>query len=160
MGPCIANQLLSLLKSVFSCIYIRWVSPWVAGQPIKTQSVKLQPSFLLSLLTSYLLAYFLHKAESFLRNYMFLNYSRNSSHFMEPEGSLLHSQAPATRPYPEPDKSSPFPQSHFLNSHLNIILPSKPGSSKWSLSLRFPHQNPVHTSLAPSCHMPRPSHYS
>ena len=27
---------------------------------------------------------------------------------MEPEGSLLHSQVPATCPYPEPTQSSPY----------------------------------------------------
>ena len=66
---------------------------------------------------------------------------------MEPEGSLPHSQVPTTCPYPDPAQSSPYP--HFLKIQLIIILPSTSGSPQWSLSLRFPHQNPVYTSPLP-----------
>jgi len=45
--------------------------------------------------------------------------------------------------------------SHFLMIPFNITLSSRPGSSKWSLSLRFPHRNPVNTSpLSHTCYMP------
>jgi len=48
--------------------------------------------------------------------------------------------------------------SHFMKIRLNIILPSSPGSAKWS-PLQFPHQNPLCTSPIPhTCYMPRPSH--
>ena len=53
------------------------------------------------------------------------------------------------------------PSSHFLNTHHNITLPFMPESFKWSLSLRFPHQNPVYTTPLPhTCHIPHPSHSS
>ena len=41
------------------------------------------------------------------------------------------------------------PTSNFLKIHLNIIIPSAPGFPKWSLSFRFPYQNPVYTSPPP-----------
>ena len=64
-------------------------------------------------------------------------------------------------PVPILSQINPFhaPLSHFFKIHFNIIFPTMPGSSKWALSLKFPHQNPVCTSPLPHlCYMPRPSH--
>jgi hypothetical protein len=53
------------------------------------------------------------------------------------------------------------PTSHILKVRLNIILPCTPGSPKWSLFLRFPHQHPVYASLlSHTRYVPRPSHSS
>ena len=53
------------------------------------------------------------------------------------------------------------PTSYFLKIYLNIFLPPIPGSPKWSLSLKFPHQNPTYASpLSHTRYMPRPSHSS
>jgi hypothetical protein len=57
---------------------------------------------------------------------------------MEPELSLLHSKKPSIRPSSEPDQSSSCTPPHFLKIPCNIILPSKPGSSKGSLPSGFP----------------------
>ena len=52
-------------------------------------------------------------------------------------------------------------QSYFLKIHFNIILLSVSWSFKWSLSFRFPHQNPVHPSPPPdTCYVHHLSHYS
>jgi len=67
---------------------------------------------------------------------------------MEPEGSLPHSQVPATCPYPESMRSSPYPHIQLPEDHLNIILPSTPGSYKWFLPSDFPTKT-LYTALLP-----------
>ena len=54
-----------------------------------------------------------------------------------------------------------IPTSHILEIHPNIIHPSTPRYPQWSLSLRFPHQVPIHPPLLTHTrHMPSPSHSS
>ena len=50
------------------------------------------------------------------------------------------------------------PTSYFLTIHLNIILPSTPGSSKWSLSLSFPTKT-LYTLLLPPIRATYPAHF-
>ena len=53
-----------------------------------------------------------------------------------------------------------IPTSHLLEIHSNIIHPSTPRSPQWNLSLRFPHQDPIHPPLLTHMrHMPSPSIY-
>ena len=47
-----------------------------------------------------------------------------------------------------------IPTSHLLGIHPNIIHPSTPRSPQWSLSLRFPNQDPIH----PTSHHPYAPH--
>ena len=69
------------------------------------------------------------------------------------------------RPPPVPILGQPnrvhIPTSHLLEIHPNIIHPSTPRSPHWSLSLRFPHQDPIRPPLLTHTrHMPCPSHSS
>jgi len=66
-------------------------------------------------------------------------------------------------PVPIPNQIDPVHAltSHFLNIYVNIILPSTPESSKWSLSLRFLQQNPVYNSSFPQTYyMLQSEHHS
>ena len=79
---------------------------------------------------------------------------------MEHTSSLQQPQVPA--PVPVMSQLDPFhnPTYYFLKIHLNIIPPSTSWSPQWSLSLRFPHQNLVHTSpFLLTCHMLHPSQF-
>jgi hypothetical protein len=81
--------------------------------------------------------------------------------FMEPEGSLPHSQVPATCPDPEPTPSS---------SHNHLQLPEDPSyyyppiyvwvSPMASFPLAFTPTPCAHLSPAHKRHIPRPSHSS
>ena len=42
-----------------------------------------------------------------------------------------------------------IPTSYLLEIHPNIIHPSTPRSPQWSLSIRFPHQDPIRPPLLP-----------
>ena len=68
---------------------------------------------------------------------------------MEPEGSLPHSQKPATCSYLSQIDlvHAPF---LFSKIHFNIILYYALGSPKWSPYLRPAHQNPPCTTLLPA----------
>ena len=57
------------------------------------------------------------------------------------------------RPPPVPILGQPnpvhIPTSHLLEIHPNIIHPSMPRSPQWSLTLRFPHQDPIRSLSSP-----------
>ena len=62
---------------------------------------------------------------------------------MEPEGSLPHSQQPATCSCSEPDRFSPCLHTTSRRSILILSVHLRLGSFKWSPSPRFLHQNPA-----------------
>ena len=61
---------------------------------------------------------------------------------MEPEGSLPHSQVPATCPYPEPARSSPYPhnslhEDRWYDEHMHLTQ-AKNASHNHDLSMSVP----------------------
>ena len=68
---------------------------------------------------------------------------------MEPEGSLPHSQVPATCPYILGQINPVHVSPPVMKIHFYIIFPSTPRSTKLSLSHRYPHQNSVCTCPVP-----------
>jgi len=76
----------------------------------------------------------------------------------EPGGLLLCSQKSTTSFYPEPINPVQIPPFCFSIVGISIILSPMPGSSKWTLSFRFPFQNP--SCIPYKHHMPQPTHSS
>jgi hypothetical protein len=98
--------------------------------------------------------YLLHGAESFLRADRFPA-SQEIPHILW-NPTVYHRVHKCPSPVPVLSQIDPVHAFYF-----NIILSSTSGSSKWSLSPKYPHQNFVHTSALPhTCYTPRPSHCS
>jgi len=100
--------------------------------------------YLLSYLITYILAYF--SASQGILRILFNPKFYYRSHTCRPPVPILSQLHPVRSP-----------TSHFLKIHLNIIIHSKPGSLKWSLSFRFPHQNHL---LSPLSSLPYKLHSS
>ena len=72
----------------------------------------------------------------------------------------IHKRPPPVHVMGQPNPVH-IPTSHLLEIHPNIIHPSTSRSPQWSLSLRFPHQDPIRPPLLTHMrHMPSPSHSS
>ena len=118
-----------------------------------------QPKFNCKFLTT--LTYLFHAAESFWETNRFSVSQEIPRILWNPKVHYRSHKCPP--PVPILSQLDPVhsPTSYFLKINLNIILSSTPGSSKWSLSHRFPHQNPVYASPLPHTrYMPCPSHSS
>ena len=75
--------------------------------------------------------------------------------------STVHSPSWEGGPFPSGSPTKTLYTALSSQIHTNIIHPSTPRSPQWSLSLRFPHQDPIHCPLLTHTrHMPNSSHFS
>jgi hypothetical protein len=103
-------------------------------------------SFISQILTlTYLLTYSMEQSPSWEANWSAA--SQEIPHILR-NPKAHHRTHKRTPPVPILSYLHPVhtPTSHFPKIHPNIILPSTTDSPQWSPSLRFSHQNPVHTS--------------
>ena len=110
--------------------------------------------------TVIILTYLLHCAEYFLRPNWFAASQEIPRISQNPKVHYrTHKRPPPVSILGQPNPVY-IPTSHLQEIHPNIIHPSTPRSPQWSLSLRFPHQDPLHPPLLTHTrHMPSPSHF-
>ena len=111
-------------------------------------------------LLTYLFPYLLHTAESFLEAKRFSG-SQEIPNTLWTTRFITGLQVPTTRSFLSQIKPVHTPTPTSWRSILILFSHLGPGSLKWSLSLRFPHQNPLYASpVTHTRYMSRPSHSS
>ena len=102
--------------------------------------------FSITYLLTYLLTYSMQQSPSWEANWFFAANQEIPRILWNPKVHYRTHKRPSPVPILSQLHPVPTTLSHFLKVHLNIILPCTSWSPKWSLSLRFPHQNLVGTS--------------
>ena len=121
-------------------------NPWIMEQKKNFELLRIW--VLTSYLFTYLLNYSMLQSPSWEANWFAASQeipriSRN------PKVHYRTHKRPPTVPILGRPNPVHTPTSHLLEIHPNIIHPSTPRSPQWSLSLRFPHQDPIHPLSSP-----------
>jgi len=133
---------------------------WEIPRPLRSSTIRWLPYTRTRYLITYLLTYSKEQSPSGKANWF--SASQEIPHILwNPKVHYHIHKCPP--PVPILSQLDPVhtPTPHFLKIHHNIIFPSTPGSSKWTLSISFPHQIPVYaSSLHDTRYMSRPSRSS